>query len=253
MRLFYPTFLLLLAPLVSSHVLAQQAPQRDAQAVALLAQSQAVVGAAAGAQDSYAEGTFTRSDGTQGTIVIKTKGLSMLRHEITVNGQQSSHVVNQGKGYAVRGGKKGDLPLWMTLYQRAEHIPALSLLTEFQSPNFKVSYVGVEDVAGRPAHHIRLWALPTDDTPARVEEIISEFHLFVDAQTLLVVKTRTYDFSPEAIENRTAVDTYYADYRPVAGLLIPFHVTRYLTKQTYTEIIFSTVRLNVGLSDSEFQ
>ena len=252
MRYLRPASLLVWS-LIPALIAAQQ-PRRDTQALAILAQSYAVMAPqGGGVQDALLAGNIVRADGTTGSMTIKSKGVDRLRHEISLGGRQFVYVLNGGRGYALRGGTRHGLPLWVTAYQRSEHIPPFSRLIDFLRPNMNVVYVGLEDVGGRQAHHIRLSALPTDGTPARIEELISEFHVFVDAQSMLVVKTQSFLFSPAAIENRSPVDTYYSEYRSVAGLLVPYRVTRYVSRQRESDITLTSVQLNVGLSDSEFQ
>jgi hypothetical protein len=233
---------------------AQSPPQRDAQALALLAQSMAVnAGSAGQVADSDAEGTITWFDGSVSTIRLKTKGLDWLRTEVSAQGTDTVSVVRGGRGHTTSNGTRRNLPRWATAYQRALHIPAISRLRDFARNQMNVVYVGLESVNDQPAHHIRLFASPSDQTPPEIEEIISDFHLFIDARTLLVAKTLSYDFSPDVVENRTAVETYFEDYRAVGGLAIPHRITRSIYGQEQSRINLASVRLNVGLPDSEFQ
>lgn len=233
---------------------AQKPVSRDSQALALLIQSLAINGGPASwLQDTVAEGSIAWPDGTVGTIRLKTKGLDRLRSEVTIAGSQTISVTRAGSGNTNKDGQRQDLPPWVTAYQRPIHLPALSRLADIANPQMNVLYVGLEEVNGLPAHHIRLFASPTDETPAEIEEMISDFHLFLDSQTLLIVKTLSYDFSPEIIENRTLVATYFADFRPVGGLVIPHRIERYIYDEKHLEINLTAVQFNVGLPDSEFQ
>ena len=233
---------------------AQVVPQRDPQAISLLAQSLAVnAGAAGRVQDSVAEGTVAWLDGTTSPIILKTKGQDGLRYEFSSGGVQTVSVFSGGRGHTSRNGDRRNLPPWATAYLRSMHIPAFSRLGDFARGGMNVIYVGLEDVNGQPAHHIRLFASPADQTPPEIEEIISDFHLFLDARSLLIVKTLSYDYSPDVIENRTLVETYLEDYRAVGGLAVPHRITRFIYGQEQMRIILTSVRLNVGLPDSEFQ
>jgi hypothetical protein len=83
--------------------------------------------------------------------------------------------------------------------------------------------------------------------------MISEFHVFIDQASHLVVKSISYQFSPDAIENRSSVETYYDDYRLVQGVLLPYHSIRYVAGQKDSEISLKSITLNVGIPDSDFQ
>ena len=250
---FRSSFLLAFIFLASATAAAQQQARKDPQALAILAQCQAAMGASAGVRDTIAEGTITFEGGSSGTITIKSKGVAQYRLDVTSNGKQVANVFNAGTGHRQQDGKRADLPVWVTQYQRPEHIPAFSRMADFVLPNTNVAYVGLEDVGSRKAHHIRLWSLPSDGTPPEVEKLLSEFHVFIDAESLLVVKTQSYLFSPEIIENRTPVENYYSDYRTVGGLAVPFRMVRVVSGKKWNEIVMTNVALNVGVADSDFQ
>jgi hypothetical protein len=231
-----------------------QTVQRDSQAVAVLAQAQAAMGAAtAPVADTVAIGNVAYWDGRTGTVRIETKGIGRLRFETTLDGKTNTVVVSAGRGYSLEGATRRKLPVWVTQYLRVEHLPALSRIADYLQPNTKLAYLGVETVSGRAAHHIRISAAPTDNTPADIEDLISEFHVFVDCESLQVLKTITFDFSPEIIENRSQVETYYSDYRDIGGLLVPFRVTRYVSGQLFSETTFTSIATNVGVPDGDFQ
>lgn len=239
-------------------VLAQQTPtvRRDAQALTILVKALAVAttqNAVSLPQDSVAQGTITFVNGTRATLRIEHKGSRDLRQDIVFPDHQVSYVTTGGQGYSVREGKKASLPLWVTQFHYPEHIPAISQMADFLLPNMNLTYMGEEKVNGLVAYHIMFTLVPTDGTPSEVAALISEFHVFVDGQTFLVTKTQSYIFSPDAIENRSLAEMYYSDYRSVNGLLVPFHVSRYISGEKYCDITFSSVAVNVGLTDSDFQ
>lgn len=250
------SFLLILS---SSPRLNSQQPvgtsQRDPQALTVLAQVLAVLapGGVAAVQDALIQGTYTTDDGTQGTITFKYKGSSLLRHELNLPGAQQALLLRNGEAYSISNGQKTKLPPWTHRYRRSELIAPFSRLADYSLTQTNVVYVGLETLSGRQVHHIRLSSLTTDDTPAQLQDLISEFHLFVDAQTGLMTKTITYDYSPTVMQNRTAVENYYDNYLPTNGLLVPNHITRYIYGQKFAEITLTSVQTNVGLSDSDFQ
>ena len=234
---------------------AQQPPpvQRDPQAVAILAQSMAAMGSMSLPRDSVARGTITLADGRSGTIMLKSKGADRLRHEVSLDGKDSVMVAGGSKGHVSPGTETRNLPHWVTMYLRPQHLYAHFRLAESSKPGAKLIYVGQENVNGQPAHHIRISNVSADAKQADIEEIISECHVFIDAQTSLVVKTITYDFSPLLVQNRTPVETYLSDYRAVSGILVPHRMTRYIWGNKDSEIVLNSVQVNVGLPESDFQ
>jgi hypothetical protein len=247
--------LILLASTLCAQEAVPLAPAvREPTALAAIAQALALMAPSAGAtQDAIAQGTYTDADGTTGAITMKCKGKDLMREDLSLNGDERKLIIHRGGGYSVLGGTTRKLPPWATAYAQPEIVPAFSRMAEYALPNTQLLYVRLESVAGRPAHHIRLSAVPTDDTPLQIVELMSEFHLFIDAQTGLLLKTISYDFSFDTVENRVAVETYFDDYRSVGGALIPYHLTRYIAGSKFCEITLASVQLNAGLADSDFQ
>jgi hypothetical protein len=237
---------------------AQQPPiavpsaQRDAHGLTILTQCLLAMGPLySPTRTTLARGIITYPDGTTKTVSIETIGNDSLRHDIGTN--DFAFVSSAGDGFLILGGKKTKLPSWITAYKRAEHLPGLSLMSDYQNPNLQVQYVALESVNGNPAHHLRLSMLASDNTPPEIQDMMSEFQVWIDQASLLVVKTRHFDFSPQAIQNRTPVDIFYSDYRVQDGATVPFHLTRFVANQKQCEIVFSTISLTAAVSVSDFQ
>lgn len=226
--------------------------QRDALAVDVLAQSLTAMGAIASpTRMTLAQGTATYPDGSSKAIKIETIGTDSVRQDIGTN--EFSFVSSAGDGFLLLQGKKEKLQSWVTAYHRAEHLPALSLMADYLNPNLQIQYAGLEDIDGNPTHHLRLSVIPTDKTPPELADLMSEFHVWIDQKSLLALKTRHFDFSPEAIQNRTPVDIVYSDYRTEGGVTIPYHLTRYIATDKQLDVTFSTISLNASVSASDFQ
>ena len=251
-RFFLAIILILASSLDLSSRQTASTVQRDSQAVSILTQSLTTMGAIASpALATLAQGTVTYPDGTQNPVTIRTLGVDYIRNDV---GQGTfSFVSAAGSGFLLLNGKRSALKPWVTQYKRAEHIPSLTLMGEIQNPDLQARYLGSEDVNGLPAHHIRLSVLATDGTPSDVQDLISEFHVWIDQASLLVVRTRGFNFSPEVIQNRSPVDTYYSDYRQQDGALVPFHLTRFLENQKDSEIAFSSISLTASVNISDFE
>jgi hypothetical protein len=227
-------------------------PVGDTQALTIITQSLAAMGAiSTPTVMTLAEGTATFPDGTTKPVRMETIGNDRVRHDLGDN--EFTFVSNKGTGYLILQGQKLRLRSWITAYQRPEHLPALSMMSDYQNPSVQVRYIGLENVNGNPAHHLRLSVLPVDNTPSEIEDMISEFHVWIDQTSLLVVETRHFDFSPEAIQNRTPVDIFFSDYRQSNGTTIPFHMSRRVANQIQCEIQFSTISLAATVNASDFQ
>lgn len=253
-RLFW--IITILVYLLPSIAVGQDVVQKDAQALSALTGSIAAMSAPGTIiQDSVVEGTIEMGDGTIGTVVFENKGSSTVRREINLPNRQAISVVNQGVGYSVINGVRQDLPLWVTNFDGPDFIPVLSRISDFGSARTNTVYVGLEDIPSGPAYHVRLSAVPITKDPLEAEalDLMSEFHVYIDAKTNLVAKTQGFIFSPETLSNRTAVDTFYGDYRQVGGILVPYRILRSIMGQKLSDVVITKVSLNTGLLDSQFQ
>lgn len=233
---------------------AQDRVRRDPEALQVLAGSFArMVGKGGLPADVVVEGKVLFADGLQGDVRIEAKGEKQLRNQLQLIGKTTLAIFGAGKGRRVKDGRSADLPLWATAYPSLDVIPALSRLREFQRGETNIAYEGVEKEDGVDVYHIRLWSVARDGRTADIEELMSEYHLFVDVESMLMVRTRTFIFSPEIIENRSPVDFYFNDYRQVGDVLVPHHIRRYVSEQLDSQWTVEKVQFNVGLSDNLFQ
>jgi hypothetical protein len=117
--------------------------------------------------------------------------------------------------------------------------------------NMSFVYVGQEQLMNRAVHHIRVFVPAPDDD--NTDRLVSELNVFLDAQRLVILKTERYVFDPEAYQNHSVWATYYGDYRAVGTVLMPFRIENYLDGHKVREVNFSSVQVNIGVPDSQFQ
>ncbi len=242
--------IIFLTSLASSQTSAS--PQRDPNAITIIATSLAAMGLPSSPNlRTLAQGTIIYANEPAEPIAIETVGTDRIRDDLGTDG--FAFVSNAGAGFVIEDGSRHKLPSWVTEYRRPEHLPALSLMTDYLDPNLQVQYLGLSNLNGSPAHHLRLSMGSGNGIDGQAEGLISEFHVYIDQASLLVVKIRTFDFSPETPTNRSPVDTIFSDYRQEEGALIPFHSVRYVNGQKYSELDLTSISLNANLPDSDFQ
>ena len=117
-----------------------------------------------------------------------------------------------------------------------------------------IAYIGPETVNDVPVHHIRIFASPQTlpDGSQTLDPIISEFDVYLNTANFTVVKTKRFLFSPNAIENHSDWETYYFNYQPVNGVLMPFHIQHFLAGQQSEDVVISTYQMNASLSSQDF-
>src|SRR5258708_538468 len=179
--------------------LAAKAPTRDPQALALLAQCGAAMGAAS-IQDTYAIGTLTTADPNAPTVPIttQTKGAAE-RYDMAFSDGNQTYALNAGSSWGVRQDKQVKMPYALTAYHRPEHVPALACVLDVPKSNMSFVYVAQEKFLNSAVHHIRIFVPAPDDD--NTDSLVSELNVFLDTQTLLVLKTERYVFDPEQYQN----------------------------------------------------
>jgi hypothetical protein len=240
---WWPLFLLLF---FGQNVLGQnQAPTPDE----ILSRCARAMGAPHAGFDLVAEGE-TKEAGSDSAepIRIRSHGIESFRFERGGSGAGNVAVVSRGRGWQRRQGQKTEAPYHTTAYFKADHLPGLTCgaFSAGQMPGIRATYLGEETTGSKTTFHVKLSATPKGKNPRRdaVESVLSEYHLWIDQQSFVVLKTATYLFSPNAIENRSLWETYYSDYRTVNGTLLPFHLDNFLSGQSFSTTTFSSIRID---------
>jgi hypothetical protein len=262
MRVARCVFVILCVLNASPNLNSQQtaALQRDVQAISLLQQCLAAMGGAQALllQDSVAIGeaqTFL-PDGTTVTlpIVKKSKGTRMVRTELQRPEGTRIRVVNGGVG-GIRNPDGTTRKQFSnnTVAERIEHIPALSILSEWQSSNIEIRYIGPDTLTGNPAQVISVSFIPTSDpTWTEFYRTTTQALFYIDQSTGFVSKIQYQNFAERDSNVSEKVEIFFSDYRVVSGIQFPFKQASYADGRLRSTVTFSSVAFNTGLSDAEF-
>lgn len=97
-------------------------------------------------------------------------------------------------------------------------------LVDFEAKKYTVDYAGEDEVEGRAAHKLLVMSKSDDIC-----------FLWVDNETNEIVRRMTYRIVQE---QRAVIDTYFKDFRPVAGVMFPHKVeARTNGRAIYTTLI----------------
>ncbi len=253
-RFWVGVSLFLLAAFSPFQSFAQQpsAPQRDPLALSVIAQSLETMGLTPSLNlRTLSQGSITYADQDIKAISIETAGVDRFRSNIGAN--ERSFVANAGNGFMLKQGSRYKVQSWMTQYKRPDHLPGLAIMAAYLNPQIQIIYVGLESVNGSPAHHLQMSVIPVDGTSVQMANLISEFHVYIDQVSLLIVKTKTFDLSPETPDNRTLVENFFSNYQNPDGTQLPFQVISFVAGHQYSEIDFTSISLNASIPDSDFQ
>lgn len=232
--------------------LSQQTAEKSPDALTILNLCSAQMGTPLPDVTVVAHGTVKRPwipDEVPRSVVIKSAGAALIRSErggdtpsVSVSAGNRGHIQMEGKRQAHR--------YHTAASYKPGHIPALLCAAASSRPELTASYIGLETFGNASVHHVSVSALATDDDVAR---LTSEFHLFIDAASFVVVAMTHRVFAPDALENHSEMKVVYSDYRRIDGLLMPFRMARYDNGQLLEEVVFASVAINVSISPAEFQ
>lgn len=263
MRLTRTGLLLSSAFFISIAVAAQQSPQRDPRGVALLQGAAAALSGGVPINDATLTGTARRIAGSDdewgnATLKVTAAGQSRLdfsfpsgpRSEVRAiswNGLVGSWSGRDGVSHAISHHNLMTEPTWF--------FPALLVARVATKPERVISYVGRETRDGVAVDHVMVYQQAAQTSPqfmALLEEHLTQLEIFLDAATHLPVAI-AFDTHPDNdAGTNIPVQVRYSDYRSVNGVLIPFHVQKFLNNGLVLDIQLQTVSLNTGLAAAAF-
>lgn len=250
--------LLLAAVMYSPQMLlAQSLVVKHPQAIAVAQHSLAVM-APSGLQsytDSVATGTLTLYEPQQKSfpITLKTKGLNKARTEVQLSDGLNTLIINRGQATVQHGTQLRKLLGNNFVGWQPRHIPALSLLTNYNDANTSVEHLGTEPVGGSVADIVAVSFSPSSDSV-----LLPHFHrmsrttFYVDQGSGLVTRVKYPVFLENTPREQREVQVFYSDYRAVQGILVPFHQTKYVNGKMRENLQLQSITFNVGLQDSDF-
>jgi len=256
-------FLLFIAVLTAStclHAAPKYLIRQDSQALAIAKAAFDAMGGAPAVlayQDSVASGTVTIYSGRDPAaypIMMKSKGLRETRVELQMPSGTNLRIVNHGQGAIIRpDGRVKALDSNNTFHEHVNYVPLLSVLADCSGGNVNVIYQGTADVQGQAEDIVEIDFIP-DLSPGGGPIFASKSRtlFFINQSTKLVDKTQHDTFFEGNLATTFSEEIYYADYRSVNGMLVPFHQILFIDGKLDTDLRLTSVNFNVGLSDSDF-
>jgi len=253
---FFPFLVLTsMTLLIAAAILAQQAPQRDAQAVYMVAQSVSAMGGIV-PPSSLAVGAMDLVEGSsQETARIRTvtRGLEESREEFQTS--QGLRGAVYSRGFAAELSNTGLKPTSMEFAASSQSpcFPLILLASALNNPDFTFEYLGQESLDGSPVHHIRFWNTYRSDSRLQHLADFSVKELWIDAFSGLPRKLAYDQREAAGAAPSIRIEAYYSDYRNVGGVLYPFLIRRSYNGTPWATIRIENVTLGIALSDSDFQ
>jgi hypothetical protein len=250
-RVFFSVVAVLLLPLRCP---AQQGPERDPRALAILQQSLTAMGGAVPA-DSVARGTVVLVEGStteNGTVLILSRGTHQTLETLQLPSGHRSIIYSSGRAREIRGSSSRVLHLERAVTSECPDFPLALIAASLQHPETGLQYVGQEELDGTQVHHLRIWStFPSQPELGHLEEFSSK-DLWVDAASGLARKLSYERREALGAAPRIPVGVTYSGYRNVGGVLYPFLIHKSFNGTPWAEITIQNVAFNTGLSDADF-
>ncbi len=230
------------------------APTRDQQAVAVLQKALAAMGRTLPA-DSVATGTVTLVEGSstsEGKIRIVTRGIDQSLEDITLTNDHRVVVYSRLAAAETRAGKTKVASLELSLSSQTPDFPLPFIAWALTSPDASAAYIGLEQVNGEPMHHIRIWNAFASNPAFQSRAEFSIRDIWIDSTRFLPRKISYVRRVAAGAVPRIPVEVFFADYQEASGILYPFQIQKNFNGTPWATITITSVKLNTGLSDSDF-
>jgi hypothetical protein len=237
-----------------------QAP--DTQALQILEQT---ISAAGGRQawmamnDFRASGTFSLYSGGQvldsGNATLAGAGLKRFRLTTTLNHETRTWLWKDGAGI-LSAGNTHSSRIGRHNLAALEGItsPIQKLLALLDSPSRSIQLVESALIDGRQAYRLRLVRTATERKEAVLlgrQSFTTDF--IIDQTNFLIIAIEDSIYPNASTSGAFQHKVTYGDFRPVAGLQMPFSMKEEIAGQTTWGLQLESIEANVGLAASEFE
>ena len=176
--------------------------------------------------------------GMTGTITVYGKRPNLVRQEIEMAGQKIVNAFDGTTAWSINPFAGSGQPVAISGPQADE----IKMQSDFDSPlvnykakGYELELVGVENLGGREAYHLKLTS-----KEHRVQQ------LYLDAKTNLEIKI-VGDSPMGAVENELS------NYREIQGLKLPFTMRTVSAGNVVSQTTVDTVELNPRIDDAMFK
>jgi hypothetical protein len=198
------------------------------------------------------------SDVANGTFTLKALGANESRLDVTTSGGVQSELRNLSNGvpqgsWIGKDGAVGTIAAHNCLTQAVWFVPTLSLLDAISNPNISVAYIGSESKNGEAVQHVH-FTLQYQASPESNQLIanLSGTDVYFSAASGLPIAVK-FNIHPDSdAGTNIPVDIEFSNYQPMNGILMPFHVQKFVNGSLFLDLQVETVALNTGLNDSVF-
>lgn len=247
--------------LSSSSLFSQAPPRREPEAVSILTQAAAAMGALGLGHSQSGTGIqiaglyrYSTKDGDVAyPFRAKVLGLDAVRWEVEKPEGTTITVVMGNSGWSTSPNGTFRLPVSQTIGRGLESFPFLAINKWVASARHEAKDAGPEVVAGRNLHRFSVGRIHNGD-PSRREAIekSGRCEVLVDHQTLIPARVRYFEHGGDWRLSVPA-EIIFSDYRQVRGVLVPFVVERRIQNQVVETLEITSIDFQFPISTNEFQ
>ena len=230
------------------------APQRDAQAVALLQQSVAAFGPVQ-PSDSTATGNVTITQGSltmQGTVTILTKGSAQTSIQFQVPNNPWTVIFANGQANKVEPSETTVYPLELAASSQCLYFPLPFLVSILSNADYSIKYVGQETLGASTTNHIVAQNTFNSSPKYQFLSSFTAADIWIDASSGLPVKISMVRREGGGSAPRIPFSFVYSNYQAVSGVRYPFTIQEYWTETLWATTNIQSVTFSTGLTDSSF-
>jgi hypothetical protein len=238
----------------SSSASATSSVSRDAQALIVLQQSLLKMGTP---NDVSATGSVVTTEGSatrNGNVRIRIRGQNQTSEEFQFGGDSLDVTYSKGRALSrtPAGARKLNGP--DTLASQSTIFPAPLLASMISNPDVTIENLGIETLDGSQAYHLVLIDTFRSLPDSQEFSPLTRREIWVDSSSGLVTQMswRRYNGIGPADYSVPFV-TRYADYILENGVFYPHHIDISLNGTAWANIQISSVAVNTGLTDADFQ
>ena len=196
----------------------------------------------AGGDDDTGSVTYKAIAGSSRLDLSLSDGITSEIRTSTANGVVGSWIDSSGLSHTMAGHNVMTDVGW---------VPLFTLQGILSSPYSAVSYIGLETRGTASLIHVTSWQLPPSGSgteAAVLPEHLSQTDLYLDPTTFVPLIV-AFNIHPDNDALRDiAIEIHFSDYRSVNGVLIPFHVQKFLSNGLYLDLQFQSAVINSGLT-----
>lgn len=246
-------------PIQAQQAVATAPVPRDAQSILVLQRSLAALVGTNTVKDVTLNANanwIAGSDDESGSATLKATAIGQGRIDLSLSGGQRSEVIDVSQVPSAGSWRDPD-GTWHTMVAHnlftdpSWFFPTFLINRVLAPSSYAISPVDAEMRDGVAVEHLKVYQ---DDSDAiALIQNLSQIDLYLDASTLLPV---SISFNTHADNNaliNIPIEIRFSDYQVVQGVLVPYHIQKYIQNGLALDVTVTGVQVNSGLSATDFQ